>query len=65
MTIKELKKSISQLPPEKLSEFREWYVEFDAEYWDELLVKAINEGKLISLANEAIDEYKKGNFKEL
>lgn len=65
MTLKELKKSISQLPPEMLSEFREWYAEFDAEYWDELLVKAIKEGKLISLANEAIDEYKKGNFKDL
>ncbi len=45
MTLKELKKSISQLPPEKLSEFRSWYEKFDADYWDEQLAEDIKEGK--------------------
>ncbi len=65
MTLKELKKSISQLPPEKLSEFRSWYEKFDSDYWDRQLAEDIKEGKLDSIANEAINEYKKGNFKEI
>ena len=64
-TVKELKKAVSQLSPEKLSEFRSWYDKFDAKQWDEQFMKDVNSGKLDSLANEAIENYKRGNFKEL
>lgn len=64
-TIKELKKAISQLPPEKLSEFRSWYDKFDAKQWDAEFTNDVKAGKLDTLANEAIEDYKRGNFKEL
>jgi hypothetical protein len=64
-TVKELKKAVSQLSPEKLSEFRSWYDKFDAKQWDEQFMKDVNSGKLDSFANEAIENYKRGNFKEL
>jgi hypothetical protein len=64
-TVKELKKAVSQLSPEKLSEFRSWYDKFDAQRWDEEIFNDVKSGKLDTLANEAIEDYKKGEFKEL
>jgi major membrane immunogen (membrane-anchored lipoprotein) len=64
-TVKELKKAVSQLSPEKLSEFRSWYEKFDEERWDEEITNDVKSGKLDTLANEAIEDYEKGNFMEL
>jgi hypothetical protein len=64
-TIKELKRAISQLPPEKLSEFRLWYDKFDAKQWDDEFNNNVKAGMLDTFANEAIEDYKRGNFKEL
>ncbi len=64
-TIKELKKAISLLTPEKRSEFRTWYEKFDAEQWDGQFTKDVKDGKLDGIANEAIEDYNTGNYKEL
>jgi hypothetical protein len=64
-SVKELKKAVSQLSPSKLSEFRQWYEKFDAKLWDEQFENDVKAGKLDAIANEAIENYKKGNFKEL
>jgi major membrane immunogen (membrane-anchored lipoprotein) len=65
ITVKELKKAVSQLSPEKLLEFRSWYEKFDAKQWDEQFTNDVKAGKLDTTANEALEDYKRGNFKEL
>jgi len=35
MTLNELEKHVAQLPPEKLMEFRDWFLHFDGDRWDE------------------------------
>lgn len=65
MTLTELEKQISQLPPEELAEFREWFRRFDGERWDEQIEKDANTGKLDSLASAALQEYREGKTEEL
>ena len=62
-TIQEIETAISNLPPKKLEEFRAWYEEFDAAAWDRQFEKDAASGKLDEIAEKAIQDYKKGNFK--
>lgn len=64
-TIKEIERAISNLPKDELAKFRAWYNKFDAQQWDLQFEKDALEGKFDNLANEAIEDYEKGNFKEL
>ncbi len=34
MTLKELEQQVALLPPEKLAEFRDWFLRFDVVRWD-------------------------------
>jgi hypothetical protein len=38
--VEEIEKEISQLPPDQLREFREWYEKFDSDAWDEQIVSS-------------------------
>ena len=64
-TIHEIEKAVSNLSPEKLKEFRTWFEKFDAEIWDKKFEHDAASGKLDALANEASEDYKKGNFRKL
>lgn len=35
MTIHEIEQAIAELPPNELAHFRQWFEEFDAQFWDE------------------------------
>ena len=50
MTLKELEQTISQLLPGELAEFREWFLRFDGDRWDEQIEKDASSGKLESEA---------------
>ena len=50
MTLEELELKVSQLPPRDLAEFREWFLRFDGDRWDEQIEKDAGSGKLDSLA---------------
>lgn len=65
MTLTELEKQISQLPPAELAEFREWFRRFDSDRWDEQIEKDVNAGRLDSLASAALQEYREGKTDEL
>jgi hypothetical protein len=65
MGIKEIEQAISELSPEELVRFREWYQVFDAEIWDQQIESDASGGKLDKLAEEAVKEYKANQFKEL
>ena len=54
MTLQELEKTISDLPAEELSRFREWFLAFDAKNWDQQFEADVAAGLLDGLADEAI-----------
>ena len=65
MTIQEIERAISELSPDELARFREWFEEFDARVWDEQLERDARSGKLNKLADKAIRDYRAGKAKEL
>jgi hypothetical protein len=65
MTLRELEQTIAKLPPAELSEFREWFLRFDGDRWDERIEKDAASGKLESLAQAALREFRSGQTKPL
>ncbi|REJ93017.1 MAG: hypothetical protein DWQ34_11905 [Planctomycetota bacterium] len=65
MTLQELEQSISELPPNELSRFREWFLAFDARNWDQRFEADVSAGRLDRLADEAIREHEAGESTEL
>ena len=41
VTIKEIEEAVSNLPSEKLAQFRVWFEEFDAKLWDSQFEKDV------------------------
>ncbi|BBL72607.1 hypothetical protein [Methylogaea oryzae] len=64
-TVEAIETAIQQLPPSELAEFRRWFMEFDASRWDAQIEADGTAGKLDSLANEALAEYRGGKAREL
>ncbi len=65
MTIHEIEQAITELPPNELARFREWFEEFDAQTWDEQFERDAKSGKLDKLANKAVTDFRAGKAKEL
>ena len=63
--VEKLESEVATLSPEELSRFRTWFAEFDAEAWDRQIETDARSGKLDHLADQAIQDYKAGNCKEL
>jgi hypothetical protein len=59
-TVQEITQAITRLPEEELARFREWFEGFDARAWDKLIESDIESGKLDSLANQAIADFRAG-----
>lgn len=56
---------ISSLSKEELSRFRIWFQEYDWQQWDRQLEADVAEGKLDSLADQALKEHDAGDTKPL
>jgi hypothetical protein len=65
MTIEDLEKAVAKLPPSDLARFRAWFEEFDAARFDQKIERDANAGKLDRLADQAIDDHRKGRAREL
>jgi hypothetical protein len=65
MTLHELEQTIAKLPPAELSEFRAWFLRFDADRWDEQIEKDATAGKLEQLAQTALREFRTGQTNSL
>jgi hypothetical protein len=65
MTIEDIEKAVATLPPDQLAEFRAWFEEFDAARFDQKIERDANAGKLDRLAEQAVDDYRKGRAREL
>lgn len=65
MTLEELEQKISQLPPGQLAEFREWFLRFDGQQWDQRIEKDALSGKLDAIARSVVSEFRSGQTNPL
>ena len=65
MSIHEIEQAITELSPDELARFREWFEEFDAQMWDEQSENDAKAGKLDKLADKAKSDFRAGKAKEL
>ena len=63
--IEKLEREVSDLTPQELAQFREWFATFDAAAWDEQLEADAKAGKLDSLADAALAEHRAGRSRKL
>jgi hypothetical protein len=65
MTIEDLEKAVTQLPPDQFAQFRDWFEGFDAVRFDQKIERDIKAGKLDRSGDQAIDEFRKGRAREI
>jgi hypothetical protein len=65
MTIEDLEKAVARLPPEQFAQFRTWFEAFDSARFDEKIERDAKAGKLDALADQALDDFRKGRAREL
>jgi hypothetical protein len=64
-SVEEIEEAIERLSAKELSSFRTWFSNYDAARWDAAIEVDIAAGKLDSLADEAITEYRSGAARQL
>lgn len=64
-TVQEIKEAVSQLPPDDLAAFRDWFAEFDAALWDRQLEADVSSGRLDQFADEALQDLREGRCTDL
>ena len=60
MTIKEIQREITLLPPTELAELTEWFEEFVAQSWDKQIEEDLEAGRLDALLQQAEQDYEAG-----
>lgn len=60
-----LEVQIKELSAAELGEFRQWFVEFEAEAWDRQFEADVRAGKLEALAERALRAHAAGETTEL
>lgn len=64
-TLSEIEQAVRQLSSEDLSAFRAWFVEFDAELWDQQFEADVADGRLDALAEKALQHLREGRCTDL
>lgn len=65
LTLEQIEAAILELPPNEFQQLLEWFFDLDYQRWDEQLEKDIADGKLEDLAQEAIADFKAGNYRAI
>ena len=65
MTIEDLEKAVAKLPPDQFAQFRAWFDQFDAARFDQKIERDARAGKLDRMADQAVDDFRKGRAREL
>ena len=63
--VKKLEIEVQQLSRDELSDFRDWFRDFDSDDWDKQINKDIKAGRLELLAEEAVSAHKENRTKLL
>jgi len=64
-TPQEIQRAITNLPPQELAAFRNWFVEYDLKTWDSDIEKDATAGRLDRFVAEAAEFYKGGKVTPL
>ena len=64
-TVNEIERASRSLSRAELSEFRAWFLEFDAEAWDRQFEQDVAAGRLDALADEALADLRAGRTRPL
>ena len=64
-TIEKIEAAILELSSEEFEQLRQWFFNLDYQHWDKKLEQDVEDGKLEALAEEAIAEFKAGDFRAL
>jgi len=63
--LEQIEAAILSLPSNEFERLRLWFLDLDYGRWDEQLEQDIAEGKLETLAQEAIAEFQAGHCREI
>ncbi len=63
--IEDIESQVKQLAPGELAVFRKWFQEFDGEVWDRQIEADATAGRLDTLAEEALEQDRRGETSEL
>jgi hypothetical protein len=63
--VQDIEAAVTNLTPEQLAEFRAWFDEFEARFFDRAIARDIAEGELDKIAAAALSELKPGRCREL
>jgi hypothetical protein len=64
-TVEAITAAIAQLPPEQVAQVRAWLAEYDERQWDEQIEQDERAGRLDTLAERALAEYRSGRTRPL
>ena len=65
MSVDEIEKAVAKLRPDELAQFRAWFEQFDSDQFDRRIEADVKAGKLDRLAEDALDDFRKGRAREL
>lgn len=60
MSVQEIEKAVTELTPDELTKFADWFAEYHWHAWDRQIEKDVKVGKLDALINQANDEFDAG-----
>ncbi len=63
--IEQIEKTVSNLSPKDLAQFRAWFLEFDERVWDQQIEADLKARKLDTLIAEARAEFEQGKARPL
>ena len=64
-TIEYIEDEIRKLAPEELAELRDWFLEFDAQRWDEEIEQDVKSGRLDRIAEGSLQAWRNGKATKL
>lgn len=64
-TVEDIEKAIAKLKPGELDRLCAWFEEFQAARFDEKIDRDAKAGKLDRLADQALEDHRKGRSREL
>jgi hypothetical protein len=64
-TVEKIQAAVRELSAEDLTEFRQWFAEFDADLWDQQLEMDVASGRLDELGEEALRNLREGHCTDL
>lgn len=63
--IEHIEQQVASLAPDELASFRAWFASFDADVWDKQIETDTSGGRLVALADAALQEHRKEHTKLL